>query len=383
MKVCVAQSELLNALTTVVKALGVNSTLPVLQGVKITTHTESLCVEATDLDFSSKVEVPASIEVPGEAVLPGKLIFDIVKSLPNAKMSLSVEDNKSVVTCETVAFSTSVLNASEFPTFPQIEKEDQITLPFETFKNLIKKTKKCVSKDESSPVITGVYLESKEGRVRCVATDSYRIAIAEEKINGQTTDFNVIIPPHFLDELISLKQENSDVKIATNSNQVIIEIGNATFINRKIEGAFPDINMIINFKNETLFVVDKEKFKDAIKRVSILSTDNASLKINISPEQNSIQLSVNSPETGTATEIVPAKCEGAEASIGLDSAYLTDGLASIGSNHVAMTVSTNKQPAHIYPVFVNYESFNFDEVRETADNLLANKYLYLVMPVYR
>ena len=383
MKVSTSQSELVKALSTASKALGVNSTMPVLQGIMFRANNNYLRLEATDLDFSCQIDLPAAVELEGEAILPGKLILDIVKSLPDAKVTINVEDNKNVITCQSAAFSTGVLNANEFPSFPEVERDEQIVFSFSTFQNLIKKVKKCVSKDESSPAITGVYLEVKDGKVRSVATDSYRIAIAEEKLDGQASDFSVIIPAHFLDELTSLKEENSEVRIACNDNQVIIEIGSTTFINRKIEGNFPDVNMIINFNNETTVVVDKDKLKDAIKRVSILSNDNASLKLGINPNQDAIQLTVNSPETGTATEIVSAKCDGIETTTGLDSGYLMDGLNTISTNDVVLTVSTNKQPAHIYPCVVNYDNFTFDEVKETADNLLSNKFLYLVMPVYR
>lgn len=383
MKVSMSQMELMQALSTVSKALGVNSTLPVLQGILFKTRENSLRLEATDLDFSCRCDIPAAIEQEGETILPGKLIFDIVKSLPNAKVTIEINDNKSMITCETVAFSTTILNASEFPSFPEIEKDEQISFSFETFKNLIKKAKKCVSKDESSPVLTGVYLEAKDGRVRSIATDSYRIAIAEEKLENNSTNFATIIPSHFLDEITSLKGDYSEVKIASNANQVIIEIGNSTFVNRKIEGNFPDINMIINFNNETTLLVDRDKLRDAIKRVSILTNDNASLKVNVNPKESTLQVSVNSPDSGTATEIIPVKCQGEETAIGLDSSYLMDGLNIITSNHVVMTLSENKQPVHIYPTFVNYDNFSFVEVKESQENLLANKFLYLVMPVYR
>lgn len=383
MKFSVDKNELEKALAVVSKGLGVNSTLPVLSGILFRVKDDFLTLEATNLDFSCKAKISCFSEEEGSAILPGKLTYDIVRSCEEARLCLETDETQAKISCDAAFFSTSILNHNEFPEFPSIENKNQITFSFEKFQNLIKKVKKFTSKDQSKGVFNGVFFEAKGSVIRAVATDSYRIAIAEERIEENSCDFDVVIPSHFLDEIVSMKCDDTQVTIGCNDSQVVIEIDQATFVNRKLEGTFPEYRKLINFDNETSVVVEKDKLLSAIKRMNVLRGENTPLEFSVDCESNKMQVAINSNETGQSLENLDVKAVGENVEIKFDGNYIVEGLSIISSKCVAISFSSSKQPAHFYPCLEKFEDADIQKIIENKENILSNKYLYLVMPVFR
>lgn len=204
MKFSITKEELASALSVVITGVGMNSTLPIMAGIYIKAEDNNLILESTDLNYSCKAVASAFVEEEGEAVLPGKLFNDIVRAFEDSKVTIVTDDTKAFITCEQAAFSTNVLNAQEFPAFPEATASNSVSMNFEKFQSMIKKVIKSASKDNSKGIYTGVYFEAKDGRARAVTTDSFRLAVAEEKVES-ASDFDMIIPPHFLNEICALR----------------------------------------------------------------------------------------------------------------------------------------------------------------------------------
>lgn len=70
MKFSINQSELQNALSVVLKGIATRSTLPILSGIYLDAHDDTLTLQATDLELSIQYSVSALIEETGKAVVP-------------------------------------------------------------------------------------------------------------------------------------------------------------------------------------------------------------------------------------------------------------------------------------------------------------------------
>lgn len=382
MKISLSKEQLVEALSVAVTAISTNSTLPVMAGVLIKADEKEVTFEATDLDSSCKFVTTALVEEEGRTVLPGDLLYKTIKACEDSRVTISTNDQTAFITCEQASFNTPVLNADEFPGFPEIQCDKKVEIPCEKFQKMIKKVIKAAAKDESKGVFTGVFVEVKDGKVRAVTSDSYRVAVAEESVDTTAgVEFSAVIPPHFLNEITAINGKNEALTLAYNENQVIVQIGGTTFINRRLQGQFPEYQKLINSKNETTVIVEKSALTSAIKRVSVFRDENTPIVFDVDIEKEIMQLSVNTPSAGTATELISVLCTGERCNVGFDATYLNDGLASVTTNDVLMTLSTNKQPAHVAPCVVKRDEFSFDEVKETEENMLNNKFLYLVMPV--
>lgn len=366
MKFSINKTELQNALTTVQKGVSVRSTLPVLSGILIDADNDRLNLQSTDLELSIQVTVSALIEEPGKTVVPGKLFSDIVKSLPDAAVSVQAADGEARLTCDTTAFSVKTLNPEDFPGFPTVNANQTIKLPFAQFAAMVKRVSRTVSRDESRAILTGVLVEIEGAKLRMVATDSYRLALTETDIDSQAydgaDDFSAVIGGSFLNDVASLTTAEEEISIGVAENQIIVNCGNAIFINRRIEGQYPNYRQLLPENYATRATFPTETLSAAVRRAALMSSSTAPIKFTLSPQVNLAQITVTSADVGSAQENIDCAIEGEEAEIAFNSSYVSDGLATVKDEEVYFDVQSSLKPG----IF-----------RSTGEET----YLYLIMPV--
>ena len=361
MKFSVNQGELLGALSVVQKGIAQRSSLPILAGVHVEARADEVSLQTTDLEMSVQHRTAALVDSEGEAVLPGKFFIDIVKNLPDAAVHIEAREDEAVITCESSSFSIRCLNAADFPGFPHVEPERQISVPFDEFSSMARKVARVVSKDESRMILTGVLVEVEDGALKLVATDSYRLAVAEYVLERETDDFSAVLPGSFVQDLSALQKTGGDISIALAENQVIASYGGTVLINRRIEGKYPNYKQLIPPGYETRCVLEKNAFTSAVRRASLLDSSGSQVRISVNAPSQTIQLDT-SQEVGSTREIVKARIEGEDVEIGFNSLYLTEGLNAIDSGEVSLELQGALKPGIMRGV-------------------PEEGYLYLVMPV--
>ena len=362
MKASISQSELLNALTIVQKGVSTRSTLPVLAGIYVEARGDELMFQTTDLELSIQYTATALVEEEGQTVFPGKLIVDIVKTLPDAAVHLEATDFDAVISCESSSFSIKCLNAADFPGFPKVAPEQQISVPFETFSSMARKVCRVVSKDESRAILTGVLITVEDSTLKMVATDSYRLAVTEAPIEGQSEDFSAVLAGSFVSDLAGLPKTGEDMSLALAENQIIVSYHDTVFVNRRIEGKYPNYKQLIPSSYETRCTIDRGVFAAAVRRASLLGSSGSQVRFSVNGASQTIQLSTATQDVGSTQEIVKAQVEGADVEIGFNSYYVTEGLSAMDSHEIYLDIQSPLKPGII---------------KGAGDE----NYLYLVMPV--
>ena len=361
MRFSISQSELSNALAVVQKGISQRSTLPVLSGVYLEIQGDEISFQTTDLEMSVQYKAAALVEEPGATVLPGKLFTDIVKNLPDAAVHLEAGEDGAVITCESSSFSIRTLPAADFPAFPQIAPEKQVKVPFEEFSIMARKVCRVVSKDESRMILTGVLITVEDNVLRLVATDSYRLAVTERTLDEEVEDFSAILAGAFVADLAGLPRTGGDISLALAENQVIVSYGGTVFINRRIEGKYPNYKNLIPTSYETRCIVKRSDMASAVKRASLLDSSGSQVKFSVNAASQTLQLNTTQ-EVGSTQEILRAQIEGSDVEVGFNSFYVMEGLNAMNSNEVSLELQGALKPGIL---------------RGNADE----GYLYLVMPV--
>lgn len=397
MKFSINTSELQNALSVVQKGVSNRSTLPVLSGILVDARQDHILLQATDLELSVQYSAPALVEEEGKTVVPGKLFTDIIKSLPDAAIHISGGETDIHINCDISSFSVKTLNYQDFPGFPQITPTRSIRIPFATFATMVRKVSRVVSRDESRAILTGVLISFEDGILRMVATDSYRLALTEAVLEGvqegmdpsasteatveETTssleapdatsvegfkeDFEAVISGAFLNDIASISSMDAEVVLGLSDNQIIITCDNTIFINRRIEGTYPNYKQLLPDSYNTRATFNVAELTASVKRASILSSStstSAPMKFDISTPAQVAQITVNSPDVGSVQETLSCKAEGDELEITFNSSYVIDGLSAIKGEEVYFDIQSSLKPG----VFRAVEPEN---------------YLYLIMPV--
>lgn len=361
MKLSINQSEFLNALVIVQKGITSRSTLPVLSGVFVQARGDEVTFQTTDLELSIQYTTSALVEEEGETVLPGKIIVDIVKNLPDAAVHVESTDEGAIVSCESSSFSIRCLNPIDFPGFPKVTPEQQISIPFEQFSSMARKVCRVVSRDESRVILTGVYISVEENSLKMVATDSYRLAMTEMPLEGNVPDFNAVIAGSFVSDLAGLPKTGENITLALAQNQIIVSYAGTVFINRRIEGKYPNYKQLIPSGYETRCLVERSALAAAVKRASLLEHSGSQVRVSINTSSQTIQLTT-SQDAGSTQEIVRADIEGNDVEIGFNSHYMNEGLSAMESSQVSLEIQGPLKPG----------------IMKGSEE---ERYLYLVMPV--
>lgn len=350
MKFSINKTELQNALAVVQKGISTRSTLPVLSGILIDATGEKLVFQSTDLELSIQMEVPALVEEPGRVVVPGKLFSDIVKSLPDAAVNVAAEAESAEarVTCDTTAFSLKTLNPEDFPGFPTVSPSQTIKLPFEVFSKMVRRVSRTVSRDESRAILTGVLVETEGAKLRMVATDSYRLALTETDIDSEAydgaEDFSAVISGTFLNDVAGLPLVEQAITLGVSENQIVVRCDNMVFINRRIEGQYPNYRQLLPDSHSTRATFPVENLTAAVRRASLMSSSTAPIKFSLTPAVNLAQITVTSADVGSVQESIDCPIEGDEVEIAFNSSYVSDGLATMKEDEVYFDVQSSLKP---------------------------------------
>ncbi len=109
---------------------------------------------------------------------------------------------------------------------------------------MVKRTAKVVSHDEGA-LSDGRTVSCVGSTLKMVATDSYRLAVSETELDSPCPEeFEAVIAGSFL-HIASLPQSEDPITIALNDNQIVVTYRDTTFINRRIEGTFPNYKQLI------------------------------------------------------------------------------------------------------------------------------------------
>ena len=297
MRFNINKSELLNALTIVSKGTASRSTIPVLSGVYIKAEGMGLVMETTDLERSIRYSVPALVEEEGTTVIPEKLLLDIVKNLPEAAVEFQTNDSTVTVSCGKSSFT---LDAADFPPFPNVDVSSSIEVPFAEFCSMVKRVAKVVSKDQSRAVLTGVLISTSDEGLRMVATDSYRLAVADIALEGVQENFEAIVSGVFLQEVAGLPKMEENITIGLTANQIVFTYQNMVLINRRIEGNFPNYRQIIPQSWATKTCFTTQELITAVKRVGLVSALSSLVKIDINSEAGNAIINAATQDVGSA-----------------------------------------------------------------------------------
>lgn len=350
MKISIARGELLEALSIVSKGLSSRTTLPILSGIHLATHGESVVFQATDLEVSIKTSCKAKIEQQGQTVLPGKLLTDVVRSLPEAAVTIETTTSGTAsVQCGQSTFSVKTLSPEDYPKFPELAANQKITLPSNEFSHVVQQVSKSVSRDETRPVLTGILVVVEPGTLRMVATDSYRLCVREIEVEGLTGDMELVVPGKAMEDVSRLVGPNSELSFGAAENQVVFTFGETTFISRRIEGSFPNYRQLLPKEHTTRAVIDRAELLDAVKRVSLMAQQSTPLRVKIASSEHTLTLSAATQDVGDATEDLQVTPEGEDIEIAFNHAYLLDGVSVAEGDTVALEVTSPLKPGVLKP----------------------------------
>lgn len=345
----VNKKDLVDAVNIVQKAVAAKSPIPILEGILVEAKGQTLILRGTDVDVSIETAFTTEIQEDGKIVVDSRMFGDIIRKLPNNIITLETADNNTV----TVSAEKSVLNLlymdpAEFPVFPQVEGTGSFHLTQSGLKNMVRKVLSSVATEDTRPILMGMLFETSEGRLNMVGLDGYRMAMSTQGID---TDQEVkrVISGKALRDLLSVVQDSEEeVRISFTDNHVLFELDRTRIISRLLQGDYLKYQNMIPDYSKLSVVIDKNEFRDAAERASVLANEGTSNLIKLFFEDNTLVITSNS-KLGKMREEVYCEMAGEPLEIAFNAKYIIDILKTMDEEKIVMEMTSNISPCVIRP----------------------------------
>jgi DNA polymerase III subunit beta len=364
------------AVSFAVKLLPQRTTLPILSGVLLEATDSVLTLSSFDYEVSAQTEVAAEIEESGRVLVSGRLLAEIASRLPNAPVVFSTEDSRITVSCGSAHFTLLSMPVEEYPTLPQVA-ESSGSLPAEAFANAVAQVAVAASRDDVTPVITGVQLEVSKTSLSLVATDRYRVAVREiEWSAGDSIEEAVtaLVPARTLTEIGKTFGHSGTISISITSTDdrelIAFQADKRTVTSLLIKGNFPPVKRLFPESVDNYAVINTAELVEATRRVSLVLEREAALRFSFSID--GLTLEAIGSEQAQASETIDAFLTGGDTVVSLKPQFLLDGLGAVHSEFVRISFTKTDNPNKPGPVLITSQS--------SKDQAGADNYKYLLQP---
>ena len=377
MKFQVNRDVFSEAVSFAVKLLPQRTTLPILSGVLIETTDSGLTLSSFDYEVSAQTEIAAEVEEPGKILVSGRLLADIASRLPNAPVQFSTEEGRISVACGSAKFTLLSMPVEEYPTLPQVSAQSGL-LPAEAFATAVAQVAVAASRDDVTPVITGVQLEVSENRLTMVATDRYRVAVRAidwDSGNATSTEtLTALVPARTLQEIGKTFGHSGTISVAiTNTDDrelIAFRADRKTVTSLLIKGNFPPVKRLFPETVDNYAVINTAELIEAVRRVSLVLEREAALRFTFTID--GVTLEAIGSEQAQASESIDAHLNGGDTVVSLKPAFLLDGLGAVHSEFVRISFTKTENPNKPGPVLITSQS--------SKDQPGADNYKYLLQP---
>lgn len=352
MKVVCDRSALLDALTLAQGVVASRTPQPALQCVRLTAKPGSLTIAATDLEIALRIGIAqVDVKQEGEAVIPADKLVQIVRTSEDATLTLETSKNAMLIRGSDSLFKVFGPEVKDFPALPEAsDKGSSCEIPAGHLRRLITRTIFATAVENSRFAINGVLFDRQGRKLRLVATDGRRLALARgECSTASDGEHRCIVPTKALNVLTRLVDDPEDPV------QLIIEPGRIRFIvgtgddaavltSALVEGAFPPFEDVIPKDQDKRVTIDAGELTSAVRRAALL-TNEESKGVRFNFADRTLTLSSRAPEMGEAEVTIDLdEYQGEAIEIGFNPHFVVDALKHIDGGAVHMEFKAPNKP---------------------------------------
>ncbi|MBT5491425.1 DNA polymerase III subunit beta [bacterium] len=357
------RENILKGIITVEKAVALRNVKPILEGVFIKAENNKIILKATNLALSIETIIEGDILEEGSIVISARVFYEIISKYSLGEIDFKIQiDNKLCISNDHSKTFLTIMDADEFPEFPNVLETEEINLEENVFKNMINTTIFSSAISDAKPILKGVLFEIENSILNLVSLDGYRLAFRKKELDSQVIDIKAIIPSISLREVYKiLGDDDNMLSLYISDNICYIKTDHTKIYTRLLEGDFIKYKNILPSEYKTKIKLKKDDIFESVERASILARSEKDKLVKFNIVDNILTITSTS-ELGNAYEKVDIYLEGKNIDIAFNAKYLIDAFKAIEDDEIVLEFNTNVSPCVI----------------RCDDN---NSYLYLILPV--
>ena len=352
MKFTCEKSALSEAVMSAMRAVSLKSTIEALEGILVAAENGAVSVTGYDLESGICTTIEAAVEQEGRVVLGARTLSEMVRKLPEGNVSVYTDDKLvTQIRCGLSESSLMGIDAGEYPDLPQVQGKATLKLSFEALRNIVRRTAFAVAVTDARPILTGVLLTARGGRITAVAVDGFRLGLAREKLlGGPAEQVSVVVPGKSMSEIGKIIREtDEELTLDLSDKHLRMSRGNVTFVCRLLEGDFINYESVIPAETSTETVVDTALLIDSIERASVVINEKMRSPIILRFEETGVGVSCVS-SLGKVIDRVHAVTKGPELELGVNNRYILDALKACETQGVRVCMQSSLSPMMILPL---------------------------------
>lgn len=351
MKFTIEKNVILEGLNNVIRAISTKNVIPVLNGIKFELTNEGLYLTASDSELTIKVLIEAKdikqITTTGGIIIQSKYILDIVRKMPSDIINFEVLDGLKIkIYTDNNQYNLNCLDMSDYPDVKLEESKEPIYIKGDIFKTIINQTSFAISNQELRQILTGINFKFTKDEIETVATDSYRLAKKNVKLESSVEkDLEIVIPGKNIMELERIITDDSDLEIHIFNNKVLFKYKNINFQTNLLSGNYPNTSNLIPNEFAYIIKVNKKEFNDAIDRAALLTQGKDKNIVKMSLENTKMIINSYASEIGKVEEQLTIETNNKERlEISFSSKYMLEAIKTLQEEEIILLLNGDVKP---------------------------------------
>jgi DNA polymerase-3 subunit beta len=383
MEFVIRRSDLVRELQTVAGVVEKRATMPILANLLLEAKGSALQIGASDLEVTIRGKAPAEVLADGSVTLPAGKLHEIARSLPDADVRFKLGERDLVhIRCERTNYRISGQPRDDFPSFPEVDPSKGTAIPGGRLHEMIERVAFAITTDDPRYALQGALLVLQGDTVSLVATDTHLLAYVSRKfpgLDGPRAELRVIVPRKALAQVSKMTldlDEDETVAVGRTDNHLFFAMREHRLTTTLLEGTFPRYENVMPASCGTIVNVPTADLLAAVKRVSLLGSDQFGRAIQLKLGTGKLELHSRT-EMGEAQETLDVRFDGEEMTIGFNARYLLDFLGVVGTPEVRLEFNPRRDGEG--PDVRTNPGDKPGQFRPVED---ATDYRYVVMPMH-
>ncbi len=363
MKLLCSKTNLLSGVQIASKAIPNKTTMSILECILIDATGDSIKLIANDMELGIETIIEGNIIEKGQIALDAKILFDIVRKLPDNEVTIETDSSyKTNINCEKAKFTIIGKSGEDFSYLPSIERLDSIVISQFTLKEVVRQTIFSIADNDNNKMMTGELFEINGDMLKVASLDGHRISIRKIELKNNYPSRKVVVPGKTLNEVSKIisGDTDKDVNIFFTGKHIVFEFDQTTVVSRLIEGEYFNIEQMLSSDYETKVTINKKELLECIDRATLLVKEGDKKPIIINITDSNMELKISST-VGSMNEEIDINKQGKDLMIGFNPKFMIDALKVIDDEKIDIYLVNPKAPCFIRDA--------------------AGKYIYLVLPV--
>ncbi|MHB1417984.1 MAG: DNA polymerase III subunit beta [Bacillota bacterium] len=337
MKINVDSSVMQKALAIVGRVIPSRTTMAILQSVLIKARSGEVTLCATNLEQAVILPIQAEVLEDGDVAVPFKAFSELIKEI-EGNIALDAQDGPMTITWGlTGELKINCPPSGEFPRV-EVPTGEEIALN-DNFLIKLKSVYYAHSSDTTKPVMCAVAMDCDGQSINLMATDSYRMVVAENVLETSHKG-TLIIPAAAVPEIVKLSPE----KMLIGEQQLAFKAKAGTYITRLLEGKIPQYRAVMPQNYVFTAMVKKADVLPVLNRVCVLLSSEKAPIVRMEASANKINFRVQSQAGSLNENVALAEGSGESIALAVNTNYLRDMIVNFYEEDVPIKFNGFNRP---------------------------------------